>query len=228
MLLEEEDDELLPFRDRAEAGQILSAKLRGYIGLPNLLVLALPRGGVPVGFEIAKIVNAPLDVFIVRKLGVPGHGELAMGAIASGGTRILQPEIISALHISTGRLKAITAAERKELHRRERLYRGDMPALAVGGKTVFLVDDGVATGSTIRAAIAALRQLEPYAIVAAVPVAPISTFHELRMEADGVVCVATPHSFYAIGQWYLDFHQVTDDEVTTLLNRVNIATLQAA
>lgn len=221
MLLEEEDDQLLPFDDRSEAGRILGTKLSAYIGLPNLLVLALPRGGVPVGFEIAQMLNAPLDIFVVRKLGVPGHGELAMGAIASGGTRVLEPEIISALQVSAERLEAITAAEVKELHRRERLYRGEMPPPAVAGKTVFLVDDGVATGSTMRAAIAALRQLEPEAIVVAIPVAPLSTFYELKRAADGVVCVVTPHSFIAIGQWYLDFHQVTDDEVTSLLERAN-------
>lgn len=207
------------FQDRAEAGRLLGQQLaRDHTGA-DVLVLALPRGGVPVGFEVAEALDAPLDLMVVRKLGVPGQEELAMGAIASGGVRVLNDDVVSALSISPQVLDAVTAVERAELARRERVYRGERPSPEVAGKTVLLVDDGLATGATMRAAVAAVRQLRPATVVVAVPVAPRDTLDLLRRAADEVVCPATPEPFLGVGMWYEDFSQTTDDEVRELLAR---------
>jgi putative phosphoribosyl transferase len=208
-----------PFRDRAEAGRRLAEKLVKYAGRPDVLVLALPRGGVPVAFEVAQALEAPLDVFVVRKLGLPGHEELAMGAIASGGTWVLNDDVVQALSVPDHVIWPVAARELQELARREQLYRGDRPPLDVRGRTVILVDDGLATGSTMRAAVAALRQLEPDRIVVAVPTAAPSTCGELSLEVDEFVCCIMPDPFYAVGVWYEDFAQTTDEEVRDLLER---------
>jgi putative phosphoribosyl transferase len=207
------------FRDRTEAGQLLAEQLTAYAGRPDVLVLALPRGGVPVASEVARALGAPLDVFVVRKLGVPGHEELAMGAIASGGVCMLNDDVVQALRIPRRVIEAVAARELRELERRERAYRGDRPAPEVRGRTVILVDDGLATGSTMRAAVAALRRLGPARIVVAVPTAAPATCEEFRHEADECVCDITPDPFYAVGLWYEDFSQTTDDEVRELLER---------
>jgi len=207
------------FRDRTEAGQLLAEQLTAYAGRPDVLVLALPRGGVPVASEVARALGAPLDVFVVRKLGVPGHEELAMGAIASGGVCMLDDDVVLALRIPRRVIEAVAARELRELERRERAYRGDRPAPEVRGRTVILVDDGLATGSTMRAAVAALRRLGPARIVVAVPTAAPATCEEFRHEADECVCDITPDPFYAVGLWYEDFSQTTDDEVRELLER---------
>jgi putative phosphoribosyl transferase len=207
----------LPLRNRTEAGRDLGALLRAYRGRQDLLVLALPRGGVPIACELARSLGAPLDLLIVRKLGVPGQEELAMGAIASGGVRVLKPEVISALGLAERAIERVEARERQELERRERAYRGSRPRPAVEGKCVFLVDDGVATGATMRAAIAALRQSNPAKIVVAVPVAPPEAVEQLGQEADEVVCLATPEPFFAIGRWYVEFPQLDDAAVRELL-----------
>ncbi|MBK1732830.1 phosphoribosyltransferase [Thiococcus pfennigii] len=206
----------LPLENRTEAGRAL-AELLSREPTGDVVVLALPRGGVPVGWEIAKALNDPLDILLVRKLGVPGQPELAAGAIASGGIRVLNQDLIDALGITQAQLERTAAHEQAELERRERVYRGDRPRPPVTGRRIILVDDGVATGATIRAGIAALRQQHPESIVLAVPVAPPDTLARLEAEADQVVCLATPTPFRAIGQWYQDFHQVTDEEVTELL-----------
>ena len=208
-----------PFRDRAAAGRLLAEKLAAYAGRTDVLVLALPRGGVPVAFEVAQALDAPLDVFVVRKLGVPGHEELAMGAIASGGIMVLNEDVIQALHPPLRVIEAVAAREFQELGRRERAYRGDRPAIDVHGKVVILVDDGLATGSTMRAAVKALRRLGPDRIVVAVPTAAPSTCAELGLEADECICCITPDPFYAVGVWYEDFSQTTDEEVRELLER---------
>lgn len=207
------------FHDRLDAGRRLGAWLEGYADRSDVLVLALPRGGVPVAFEVARRLRAPLDVFVVRKLGVPGHEELAMGAIASGGVRVLNSNVVEALRLSEIDIDAVAELERAELERRERLYRGDRPPLAVHGRVVLLVDDGLATGASMRAAVAALRLLSPARIVVAVPVAEPSTCAILRGEADDVVCAATPEPLIAVGVWYQDFSQTTDEEVRALLDR---------
>lgn len=204
-------------RDRSEAGRTLAQKLGAYAGRDDVVVLGLPRGGVPVAFEVARALDAPLDVFLVRKLGVPGHEELAMGAIASGGVRVLSEDVVRRLNLSPRAIEAVASAEQRELQRREREYRGDQPPPDVRGKTVILVDDGLATGATMRAAIAALRRQGPARIVVAVPVAAASTCEELRDIADEVVCAVTPEPFLAVGQWYHDFSQTTDEEVRELL-----------
>jgi predicted phosphoribosyltransferase len=188
-----------------------------YKNNPDILVLALPRGGVPVGYEIAKALNATLDVFVVRKLGVPGHEELGMGAIASGGARVLNDQVIRQLHISPETIDSVTSREEMELQRRERLYRGDRSALNIHNKTVILVDDGLATGSSMKAAIAAVRQQNPARIVVAVPTAPVETCAELKAEADEVICAMTPECFRAVGEWYGSFPQTTDAEVRDLM-----------
>jgi putative phosphoribosyl transferase len=206
------------FRDRTEAGRLLAQRLAIYEGHPDVLVLALPRGGVPVAFEVARALEAPLDVFVVRKLGVPGYEELAMGAIASGGIRVLNEDLVRALGIPDDVIEAVTARELRELRSRERAYRGDRPPPAVRGRTVILVDDGIATGSTMRAAIAALRRLEPARLIVAVPAAAPSTCNEIRREADDCICEIMPDPFYAVGIWYEDFSQTTDDEVRDLLD----------
>jgi putative phosphoribosyl transferase len=210
---------MLPFADRRDAGRRLAAKLTAHADRPDVLVLALPRGGVPVAAEVARELHAPLDVFLVRKLGVPGHEELAMGAIATGGVRVLNHDVVLALEIPQPVIDAIAAREQRELTRRERLYRDDRPAPDVRGRTVILVDDGLATGATMRAAAAALRQQQPDRIVIAVPVAAPSTCEELRSEVDEIVCAATPEPFYAVGFWYHDFSPTTDEEVRDLLRQ---------
>jgi predicted phosphoribosyltransferase len=207
------------FHDRADAGRQLTARLMDYADRSDVLVLALPRGGVPVAYEVAQALNAPLDVFLVRKLGVPGREELAMGAIASGGVRVLNEEVVRVLDVPDDVLRAVTAEEEWELERRERLYRGDRPLPSVSGKTVILIDDGLATGSSMRAAVAALRRLGPARIVVAVPVASADTCEEMRNEVDEVVCAETPEPFHAVGLWYEDFSQTTDEEVRELLAR---------
>jgi len=207
------------FRDRKEAGRLLAAKLAAYANRPDVLVLALPRGGVPVAYEVAQALKAPLDVFIVRKLGVPGHEELAMGAVATGGVRVLNDEIVNALRIPEYVIDKVTAKEQQELARRERLYRGNRPAPDVRGRAVILVDDGLATGSTMRAAAAALRQRKPARIVVAVPVSAPQTCDEYRMGVDEIICAKTPEPFYGVGLWYEDFSQTTDEEVRDLLEK---------
>ncbi|HEU0299586.1 MAG TPA: phosphoribosyltransferase family protein [Longimicrobium sp.] len=206
------------FRDRAHAGRTLAADLREYAGRGDVLVLGLPRGGVPVAFEVAQALDAPLDVFIVRKLGVPGHEELAMGAIATGGVRVLNQPVVDALRIPEQVIDAVAAREQRELERRERAYR-DGPAPRVGGRTVILVDDGLATGATMRAAAQALRLQRPARLIIAVPVAAAQTCDQFRSEVDDVVCTTTPEPFYGVGMWYEDFSQTTDAEVHDLLAR---------
>jgi predicted phosphoribosyltransferase len=207
------------FRNRSEAGQFLAQKLKKYADRPDVIVLALPRGGVPVAIEVARVLNAPLDVFLVRKLGLPEREELAMGAIATGGVRVLNEEVVRALRVPDEVIDAVAAQEQQELKRRERLYRGDRPTPDVRGKIVILVDDGLATGSTMRAAVAALRKQSPQRIVVAVPVGAPETCEELGEEADEVLCARTPEPFFAVGLWYADFSQTTDEEVHDLLSR---------
>jgi putative phosphoribosyl transferase len=207
------------FSDRSDAGRRLGELLESYAGRADVLVLGLPRGGVPVAFEVASRLGAPLDVFIVRKLGAPGQEELAMGAIASGGVRVLNDEIVDLLRLSEADLAEVEQQERAELERRELLYRGRRAPLDVRGRVVVVVDDGLATGASMRAAVAALRQLEPAQIVVAVPVAAASTCEALAGEADEVVCAFTPEPFLAVGLWYEDFSQTTDEEVRELLDR---------
>jgi len=207
------------FRDRTDAGRQLADKLRHYANRPDVLVLALPRGGVPVAFEVAQALNAPLDIFLVRKLGLPGREELAMGAIASGGVRVLNYEAIQALAIPNEMIEAVASEELQELRRREKQYRGDRPPPDVRGRTVILIDDGLATGSTMRAAIQALRRQEPAKIVVAVPVGARDICTEFQHEADEAICAVTPEPFYAVGLWYGDFSQTSDEEVQALLNQ---------
>ncbi len=211
------------FPDRREAGARLAERLQAYANRPDVIVLALPRGGVPVGFEVAEALRVPLDLFVVRKLGVPGQEELAMGALASGGTRVLDDELIRMAAVSDGDVERVTALASEELSRQERRYRGDRPFPNVSGKTVILVDDGLATGSTMRAAVHALRSQRPAAIVVAVPVGAPETCDALRAIADDVVCVETPNPFRAVGLWYEDFSQTTDDEVHAFLDRARHA-----
>ena len=205
------------FRNRRDAGRILASYLAQYADRPDVVILALPRGGVPVGFELAQALRAPLDVIVVRKLGVPGHEELAMGAIASGGVRILNGDVIQMLGIRPETIEGVAEQEQQELARREGAYRGHRGPAAVKGRTVILVDDGLATGSTMRAAVAALRTMHPARIVIAVPTAASETCRELKAEADDVVCAMTPVPFFGVGQWYDDFSQTTDEEVHRLL-----------
>lgn len=207
------------FHDRSEAGRHLAEKLMHYADRSDVLVLALPRGGVPVGFEIAQALHAPLDIFMVRKLGVPGHEELAMGAIATGGVRVLNRDVLRLLEISSEVVDMVAAAQNIELQRGERTYRGDRPPPDVRLRTVILVDDGLATGSTMRAAIAALRKQAPKRIVVAVPVGAAETCEDFRDEADEVVCAHTPEPFQAVGFWYGDFSQTSNEEVHELLER---------
>ncbi|PYK54162.1 MAG: phosphoribosyl transferase [Verrucomicrobia bacterium] len=205
------------FQDRTDAGRQLAEELLSYAGRDDAIVLALPRGGVPVAFEVAQRLGVPLDVFVVRKLGVPGHEELAMGAIASGGIRVLNEDVLYVLPDAQSIVEMVTAIEREELKRRERDYRGDRPAPEVRGRTVILVDDGLATGATMRAAAAALRQQGAAKIIVAVPVGAPSTCHEIKSVADAVVCLQTPGSFMGVGQYYEDFSQTSDEEVRELL-----------
>ena len=208
-----------PFRDRVDAGKALAGHLRKYAGRPDVIVLALPRGGVPVGYEVAHALGAPLDVFIVRKLGVPGHEEYAMGAVASGGVRVLNDDAVRSLGLSDETVDRVTARELAELNRRERLYRGDRPEPDLKGRTVILVDDGLATGSTMKAAVKALAARAPARIVVAVPIAAADTCEALRREVDEVVCALTPEPFHAVGLWYDNFSQTSDEEVRDLLER---------
>jgi predicted phosphoribosyltransferase len=209
----------LPFNDRHQAGRVLAELLEPYRGRENLTVLALPRGGVAVGFEVAHALQAPLDVFVVRKLGFPGHEEYAMGAIASGGVRVMNPS--PGLKVSPEAVAAVVAREQDELTRRELLYRGDKPAVGIRGRTVIVVDDGLATGATMRAAVSAIRQQRPAHLVVAVPVGAEDTCRQLRGEADDVVCAAMPRPFRAVGLWYRDFPQASDDEVRKLLEEAH-------
>jgi putative phosphoribosyl transferase len=208
-----------PFRDRAEAGRVLAERLRRYAGRDDVVVLGLPRGGVPVAYEVARELGAPLDVFMVRKLGVPGHEELALGAIATGGIRVLNQELVKQLRLPPAAIEAIEARERRELERRERAYRGDRPPPDLTGRTVILVDDGLATGSTMLAAVQAVRQDNPARVVVAVPVADPDVCASLQEVADEAVCAITPQPMRAVGMWYEDFSQTTDDEVRELLAR---------
>jgi predicted phosphoribosyltransferase len=218
------DDITLPYLHRRDGGRALSQFLCGYKGQRSVVVLALPRGGVPVGFEVAQALEVPLDVFVVRKLGVPEQEELAMGAIASNGARVLNAEVLQALHISSDVLEAVTHRERLEMQRREQLYRGDRAPLSVRGQCVIVVDDGLATGSTMLAAVRALRQQDAAHIVVAVPVAAAETCRAFREEVDEIVCAATPHPFRAVGLWYQDFSETSDSEVRELLARAGSQT----
>ena len=207
------------FRNRIEAGRLLAEKMAGYANQPSVLVLGLPRGGVPVAFEVAKALRVPLDVFVVRKLGTPGRPELAMGAIATGGVRVLNQEVVGALRISAEKIEAVTADETRELERRELAYRGSYSVPEVRGKTVILIDDGIATGSTVRAAVCALKAQDPARLIIAVPVAAGSAYRELRPEVDDLVALMTPEEFYGVGEWYRDFSQTSDTQVTDLLRQ---------
>lgn len=207
------------YQDRYHAGKLLASLLKEYADQKDVIVLALPRGGVPVAYEIAKILNAPLDIFVVRKLGVPGHEELAMGAIASGETLVLNESVLQSLRIPPDAIEVVKASEKKELHRREKLYRGNKPPLDVKDKKVILVDDGIATGATMRVAIKALKLLKPKEIIIAVPVAARETAEELANLVNKFVCLQAPAAFYAVGLYYENFGQTEDEEVFDLLNR---------
>jgi predicted phosphoribosyltransferase len=207
-----------PFRDRREAGRELAVRLKKYAGRNDVVVLALPRGGVPVAFEVAEALGAPLDIFLVRKLGTPGHRELAMGAIASGGIRVLNDDVVRWLGISPEQIEAVAREEQRELERRQHAYLEGRAPQPLEGRTVILVDDGLATGSTMRAAAQAIRQRDPAHVIVAVPVGARDTCREMEAFADEVVCTRTPEPFSAVGQWYLDFDQTTDDEVMDLIH----------
>ena len=209
------------FRDRTDAGHILASKLTKYLNQVNTVILALPRGGVPVAYEIGKALGLPVDIFVVRKLGVPGHEELAMGAIASGGVRHINRDVVDQLRIDSETIDVASRREQKEIERREQLYRGQRSPVDVRNKTVIVVDDGLATGSTMHAAIAALRQHRPARIVVAVPAASPQACSEIADQVDEIICAATPEPFYAVGQWYQEFSQTTDDEVRELLARAS-------
>ncbi len=208
----------LKFVDRVEAGRLLAEQLGAYAGRPDVIVMALPRGGVPVAYEIATRLRVPLDIFLVRKLGAPGQPELAMGAIATGGARVLSDDVIRYLAVSPDVIEAVARAEQVELERRERAYRGDRPTPNLHDRVVMLVDDGLATGSSMRAAIAAVKTQLPSQIVVAVPVAARETCEELKREVDTVICLRTPEPFVAVGLWYEDFSPTTDEEVRELLH----------
>lgn len=217
MTVRSNQDEERPFDDRRAAGRALAALLQHYGGRHDMLVLALPRGGVPVAFEVARAFGAPLDLFLVRKLGTPGHRELAMGAIASGGMRVLNDEVVRWYGVTPDDIEAVARDEQRELERREAAYREGRDPLPVEGRTVILIDDGLATGSTMRAAVQAVRLRQPARVVVAVPVGAPQTCEELSAIADEVVCARTPEPFAAVGQWYIDFDQTTDAEVRDLL-----------
>jgi putative phosphoribosyl transferase len=205
------------FADRRDAGRKLARELSHYAGRKDVLVLGLPRGGIPVAFEVAKVLQASLDVFLVRKLGVPGHGELAMGAISLGDIEVWNPEVVRMMGVPEHTIELVAQRERKELERRERAYRGDRSQPEVEGRIVILVDDGLATGASMRAAVAALRRRRPERVVVAVPTAAPETCAEFENLVDEVVCATTPHPFYGVGAWYADFAQTTDEEVRRLL-----------
>jgi putative phosphoribosyl transferase len=206
------------YHDRTQAGRVLASMLTTYTNRRDVLVLALPRGGVPVAYEVAKALHVPLDVFLVRKLGVPGHEELAMGAIATGGIRVINEDVVRSLQIPTQVLDAVAFREERELERRERLYRDDRPLPVMRDQTVILIDDGLATGATMRAAVQALRVQAPAKIVVAVPVAAYATYRQFRAEVDEIVCAQTPEIFYGVGWWYEDFSQTSDQQVRELLS----------
>jgi putative phosphoribosyl transferase len=206
------------FADRSAAGRELAERLSRYAGRKDIVVLGLPRGGVPVAYEVAAALAAPLDVFVVRKLGVPGHEELAMGAIASGGVRVLNERVVNEVGIDAPEIEAVADRERAELERRERAYRGERDPIDVEGKTVIVVDDGLATGATMRAAITALRDRRADTIVVAVPTGSPQTCAEIGETVDEIVCARTPEEFTAVGVWYRDFEPTSDDEVRRLLN----------
>jgi putative phosphoribosyl transferase len=217
------------FQDRFQAGRCLASRLRNLANRPDVVILALPRGGVPVAYEVARELNAPLDVFVVRKLGLPGQEELAMGAIASGGVRVLNEELIRNLGIPDDVIDTIAEEEERELERREKEYREGRPPLDVEGRTVILVDDGLATGSSMRVAITALRNKKPAQIIVAVPVAAAATCAEFEKEVDQVICGVTPEPFWAVGQWYADFSQTSDEQVRDLLRQAaRLSTRSAA
>ena len=216
-----EEREMVPFKDRRDAGRKLAQKLTAHAGKPNTLILALPRGGVPVAYEVALALNAPLDIFIVRKLGLPEREELAIGAIATGGVRVLNRDIIRMLGIPEEVINFVAKRELQELDRRERLYRGDRPAPDVRDRTVILIDDGLATGASMRAAIAGLRAQHPARLVVAVPTAAEDVCEAFRPEVDEIVCAITPEPFYGVGRWYDNFAQTTDEEVRVLLEQAN-------
>ena len=205
------------YHDRSEAGKQLAKRLAKYADRDDVIVLALPRGGVPVAYEVTTALRLPLDIFLVRKLGLPGHEELAMGAVSTGGVRVLNDELVDYLSIPEDVIDAMAVRELEELERRERAYRGDRPEPDVRGKTVMLIDDGLATGSTMRAAAVALRQQEPGRVVVAVPVSAPETCDEYRMGVDEIICATTPEPFLGVGQWYDDFSQTSDEEVRELL-----------
>ena len=209
------------YLDRYEAGIILAKYLKEYANQSNVIILALPRGGVPIGYEIAKALSIPLDIFIVRKLGVPGHEELAMGAIASGGVVVFNDSLMRELNLEQSAVDAVLATEQRELERREILYRGNRHSPELQGKTLILVDDGIATGATMIAAVKALRKHQPAAIIIAVPVAAQSTCEEMESLVDKIICPLTPINFYAVGLWYEQFTQTSDEEVIELLNQMN-------
>ena len=213
----------MTFRNRVDAGRQLAAVLGRYGGRSDVIVLALPRGGVPVAFEVARALGAPLDLFLVRKIGVPGHPELAMGAIAEGGVRVLNQGLIRDLGIPSSAVEQVVVRERLELERRDRLYRGGRPLPVLKSRTVILVDDGLATGATMEAAVHSLRQMTDESIIVAAPVGAPDTCQRLREIADEVVCVATPAGFDAVGLWYDDFSQTSDEEVQSLLSDANAA-----
>jgi putative phosphoribosyl transferase len=215
---------MIKFRTRSEAGRLLARRLKNYEGRPDVLVLGLPRGGVPVAFEVARALRAPLDVLVVRKLGVPGHPELAMGAIAADGVLVLNQDLINRLHINEGAIARVAAEEQEELERLSQMYRGVQPPTEPHARRVILVDDGIATGATMRAAIAALRSQQPAAIIVAAPVASVESIEALAQEADQVVTILTPPDFYAVGVWYEEFPQVTAGEVRAFLQRQQRAT----
>lgn len=208
-----------PFRNREEAGRVLAERLKAYANRSDVVVLALPRGGVPVGVEVAAALRAPLDVFVVRKLGTPGQPELAMGAIASGGVRVLNEDVVQVLNLTNEAIDRVAQVEQQELDRRERLYRADRPFPNLERQVVILVDDGLATGSTMRAAVKAVRQHRPSTIVVAVPAGAAETCEEFRNEVDEIVCVIAPEAFRAVGAWYEEFPQISDEEVRDLLAR---------
>lgn len=218
------DSASVRLRDRPQAGQLLAAQLADYANRPDVLVLGLPRGGVPVAYEVAKALNAPWDICLVRKLGVPTNKELAMGAIGMSGVITINHEVVRLLNISQESIERVAAQEQQELERRDRVYRGNRPFPDVQNRTVILVDDGIATGSTLRAAIATLRQHQPRSIVVAVPVAPLSTCQELEAEVDDIVCLKAPEFLQAISLWYEEFRQTTDEEVRRLLEKQSSVT----
>ncbi len=206
------------FRDRIEAGRMLAKQLKRYAGRKDVIVLALPRGGVPVAFEVAKALNAPMDVFVVRKLGLPGDEELAMGAVASGGVRVLNEQVVKWHHVPQTAIDSVAKREQRELERRERVYRGERPMPELSNRTIILVDDGLATGTTMKAAVTALRSYKPARIVIAVPTAPQETCKEFEEQVEVIVCATTPQPFWAIAAWYEDFRQMTDEEVRSILD----------